>query len=417
MISLVDCNNFYASCERVFQPVLENMPIVVLSNNDGCVIARSNEAKALNIKMGVPYFEIKDLCNKHNIHVCSSNYTLYGSMSKRVMSILGDFAIRQEIYSIDESFLDLTGINNLTAYAQQIRSKVHKWAGIPVSVGLGQTKVLAKFANHLAKKHKFLNNVCNLDELGVNRTNKAMQITDISEVWGVGRRTAEKLKNMGISTVYDLKIANPKQMSKIFNVNLERIIYELNGVKCIDLENSPEPNKQIVCSRSFGQAVNSRDALKSALIYHVEHAGNKMRRQGLFARQMVVFAHTNRFKDNYISSSVNLSFSAALDSFRYISQHLDNALNVIYKPGINYKKAGVIITELKNQDYDGVDLFDNVSIKYDDILPTLENIKRHFGKSSIKLAAANLSNSWQMQQNNISKRYTTNLDEIPIVAA
>lgn len=416
MISLVDCNNFYASCERVFQPMLENKPIIVLSNNDGCVIARSNEAKALNIKMGVPYFEIKDLCNRHNIHVCSSNYTLYGSMSRRVMSILSDFAIRQEVYSIDESFLDLSGINNLTAYAQQIRTRVHKWTGIPISIGLGHTKVLAKFANHLAKKHKFLNNICNLDDLEMIRINKAMQITDVSEVWGVGRKIAEKLKKMGITTVYDLKLANPKQMSRIFSVSLERIIHELNGIQCIALESVPEPNKQIVCSRSFGQAVNSRDALKSALIYHIEHACNKMRKQGLFARQMVIFAHTNRFKDNYISSSVNLTFSAALDSFRYVSQHLDEALSVIYKPGINYKKAGVIITELVNQDYNNVDLFDNVSIRHDELLPTLENIKRHFGKTSIKLASANLSNSWQMQQNNMSKKYTTCLDEILAVA-
>ena len=374
MISLVDCNNFYVSCERLFQPQLEGKPVIILSNNDGCAVARSNEAKALGIKMGVPYFEIKDLCRKHGVQVFSSNYTLYGDLSNRVHSVLKDMAVRQEVYSVDESFLDLSGIPNLTNYAQKIRSRVKQWTGIPVCVGLGHTKVLAKFANHLAKKHKFLNGVCNLDELGQSRVDKAMQITQVGEIWGVGRKINDRLQAMGINTVYDLRIANPKHISKIFSVNLERIVYELNGIPCIELEEYQEPNKQIVSSRSFGQAVTSRDGLLSSLTYHVEQASRKMRRQGLFARQMIVFAHTNRFKDDYFSSSVNVVFPADLDSFRYMTRCLNNVLDVIYKPNIGFKKSGVIITDLIAGEQDTRDLFDNVSIKHDNLLPTLESV-------------------------------------------
>ena len=394
MISLVDCNNFYVSCERLFQPQLEGKPVIILSNNDGCAVARSNEAKALGIKMGVPYFEIKDLCRKHGVQVFSSNYTLYGDLSNRVHSVLKDMAVRQEVYSVDESFLDLSGIPDLTNYAQKIRSRVKQWTGIPVCVGLGHTKVLAKFANHLAKKHKFLNGVCNLDELGQSRVDKAMQITQVGEIWGVGRKINDRLQAMGINTVYDLRIANPKHISKIFSVNLERIVYELNGIPCIELEEYQEPNKQIVSSRSFGQAVTSRDGLLSSLTYHVEQASRKMRRQGLFARQMIVFAHTNRFKDDYFSSSVNVVFPAALDSFRYMTKCLNNALDVIYKPNIGFKKSGVIITDLIAGEQDTRDLFDNVSIKHDNLLPTLESIKKQFGKQSIQIVKYLADAAW-----------------------
>ena len=417
MIALVDCNNFYVSCERVFQPQLEGKPVIVLSNNDGCVVARSAEAKAkpLSIKMGVPYFEIKDFCRKHGVFVYSSNYTLYGNLSHRVHSILKDMAVRQEVYSVDESFLDLSGIPDLTNYAQKIRSRVKQWTGIPVCVGLGQTKCLCKFGNYLAKRYKFLNGVCNLEELGQIRVDKAMQIIPVGEIWGVGHKINERLQAMGINTVYDLKIANPKHISRVFSVNIERIVHELNGIPCIELEEYQEPNKQIVSSRSFGQTVTSRDALMSSLTHHVEQASRKMRRQGLFARQMIVFAHTNRFKDDYFSSSVNVVFPAALDSFRYMTKGLNNALNVIYRPNVGYKKSGIIITDLVTGEHEMRDLFDNINIKHDNLLPTLESIKKQFGKQSIRIASGMLSNTWQMQPNLISKNYTTNLDDLLIV--
>ena len=415
-IALVDCNNFYASCERVFNPKLEGKPVIILSNNDGCVIARSNETKAMGIKMGTPFFEIKNFCTQHNINVYSSNYTLYADMSARVMQTLSKFSARQEIYSIDESFLDLTGYPDLSTHAQLIRKTVKKYTGIPVGIGIANTKVLAKLANYLAKKYPQLNGVCNLIELGTERTNKAMQITPVDEIWDVGRKVDLQLKQMGIKTVYDLKQANPKLMSKRLSVNIERIIYELNDIQCLDIETNLEPNKQIISSRSFGTTVTTRDGLLSSLTYHTEQIGKKLRRQNLYARQMTVFAHTNRFKDNYFASSVNVVFNQATDSFRYMATALDKALDNIYKPYIHYKKAGIIISDLISNVHQTVDLFDNVNIIHDELLPTLESIKKKYGKHSIKLTSEKLSEEWRMQRNYTSAHFTTDIDDILVVS-
>ncbi|MCC2626293.1 MAG: domain protein DNA-repair protein [Burkholderiales bacterium] len=412
MIALVDCNNFYASCETIFRPELKEKPIIVLSNQDGAVISRSNASKVLGVKMGVPYYQIKEICDKYGVQIFSSNYALYNSMSKRVMSILGNFAVSQEIYSIDESFLDLNGIDNLTAYSEKMRTTVMQWTSIPISVGLGSTKVLAKFANYLAKKHKFLDNVCNLEELGETRVNKAMQITDVAEVWGVGWRVSRKLKQMNINTVYDLKIANPSHIRKIFNINMERVVQELNGIKCIDLEELKKANRHIISSRNFDHEVTSRDDLKSAFIYHIENVCGKMRKQNLFARQIIFCARTNRFKDNYFSTSIEIAIPSALDSFRYISSYIDRALDAIYKPDIKYKKCGVIVNGLITGEYVTKDLFDNTNIKHDKVLPAVEKVRMRFGKSAIKLASANLSDAWKMEQRFLSKRYTTDLNEL-----
>ena len=412
MIALIDVNNMYVSCERVFCPSLEGKPVLVLSNNDGTAISRSSEIKPY-VKMGQPFFEIKNWCTKNKVHVFSSNYTLYASMSKKFHDTVKQFGARQEIYSIDESFLDISGIANLTEYGLKIKKTVKQWTGLPVCVGIGgKTKVLAKFANHLAKKHSFLNGICNLVELGEARTNKAMQLTDVSEVWGIGRKISEKLKLMGINTVYDLKTASPKHMSKLFSVNIERIIYELNGIACIELEEYQEPNKQIISSRSFGKAVKDKDTLISALTYHTENISKKLRKQKLFARQMIIFAHTNRFKDNYFSRTVNVVFPVALDSFRYIAKYLNSAVNEIYRPGIEFKKAGVVINEIVGNESETRDLFDNVNIRKDILLPTLENINRQFGKGSISLASAKLSDHWNMKQELISKHFTTNINDL-----
>jgi DNA polymerase V len=257
MLALVDVNNFYVSCERVFKPSLNNKPIVVLSNNDGCIISRSNEAKAIpGIKMGIPYFEIRDIVKKHNIQIFSSNYTLYADLSNRTMSILKSLAIRQEVYSIDESFLDLTGIPELTLHGHKIRTTIKDWVGLPVGIGIAETKVLAKFANYLAKKYKGFNGVCNLADLGQSRVDKAMQLTSVDEIWGIGRKIGYKLKLMGVKTIFDLKKANPKHLRSMFNINIEKIISELNGIPCIALEDYEEPQQRIVSSRSFGAGVN-----------------------------------------------------------------------------------------------------------------------------------------------------------------
>lgn len=415
MICLVDANCFYVSCERVFQPHLEGKPVIVLSNNDGCAVARSNEAKALGIKMGVPYFEIRHQCEKHGVHAFSSNYTLYGDMSRRFHHILAQFGVRQEVYSIDESFLDLSGITDLTNHGQNIRKTIKQWIGIPSCVGIGQTKVLAKLANHLAKKHQFLNGVCNLGDLSQERINNAMKITRVGDLWGIGRKLAPKLELMGIKTVYDLKIANAKQLSKIFSVNLERIILELNGIQCLELEDYQEPSKQMVSTRSFGKAVTSRDGLMSALTYHCEQISHKLRKQNLFARQMVVFAHTNRFKDDYMARSSNITFPEAVDSFRFMTKYLEQALDNIYQPELQYKKAGLIITDLVSSEQETQDLFDHINIRHDQLLPSIEAIKHRFGKSSLQLASGLLSKDWQMNRHLISRHFTTDLDDILII--
>lgn len=412
MIALVDCNNFYASCERVFQPSLEGKPIIILSNNDGCAVARSNEAKALGIRMAQPYFEIKDLCEKHNVHVFSSNYTLYADMSQRVMQILKKYAVKQEIYSIDECFLDLSGLSNLTGHGQEIRTTIKQWLGIPVCVGIGKTKVLAKLANYLAKKYSFLNGVCNMADLGEERVNKALQITPINEVWGIGRRLAEKLKLMGIKTVYELKNANPKQICRLYNVNVERIIYELNGIQCLELEEYQDPNRQIISSRSFGMPIYDRDSILSSLSYHAEQISAKLRNQNLYARQMLIFANSNRFHDDYFSSSTTIVFNQAINSYRYINEHLDSALDRIYQIDIGYRKAGIIVNDLIGSNEEVKDLFDNINLKEDPLIPTLEIIKRRFGKSAIKMATATLSNQWQMQRNLITRNYTTDINQL-----
>lgn len=411
MIALLDINNSYVSFERLFQPKLEGKPVVVLSNNDGCLIARSQEAKDLGLKMAQPYFEVKDIIEKHNVEVFSSNYTLYADLSKRFHELVGTFGCRQECYSIDESFIDLTGIN-LAGYGVKIKNTVKQYLGLPICVGIGQTKVQAKFANYLAKKYKFLDCVCNLEELGVERVEKAMQITPVGELWGVGRKYSVRLEQMGIKTVYDLKQANPKQISKIFNVNLERIIHELNGLQCIELEDYPEVNKQLVSSRSFGGMVSTYDALLSSFTYHVEQAGRKLRKQGLYAREMLLFANTNRFKDDYMSCTTRIVFPQALDSYLLMAKYLGKAVKQVYKPGIGYKKSGIVFPDLVTEEFQTKDLFDNYSIKHDKLLPTVEAIKKQYGKKAIGIASAKLSDEWLMTRDKMSKNYTTDLDDI-----
>ena len=411
MIALCDVNNSYVSFERVFQPQYADKPVIVLSNNDGCVIARSSEAKNLGIKMAQPFYQIKDMVNQHNIKVFSSNYNLYADMSNRFHALVGSMGTRQECYSIDESFIDLTGIP-LAGYGIKIRDTIKRSIGIPICVGIARTKVLAKFANHLAKKHKFLECVCNLEEFSMERINKAMQITPAQDLWGVGKQYSKGLEDIGIRTVYDLRLANPKYISKLFSVNLERVVHELNNIPCLEIEDYPEVNKQIVSSRSFGELIYTREALLSSYIFHVEQSGMKMRKQGLYAKEMIIFANTNRFKDDYISCNSRIIFPQATDSFRIMAKYLNKAVNDIYKPGIGYKKSGILLPKLITLDYQDTDLFAKSTIGHDKLLPAIENIKKQFGKNSIGMAAGKLSDAWQMNSDLRSKNYTTDIDDL-----
>lgn len=411
MIALCDVNNSYVSFERVFQPQYENKPVIVLSNNDGCVIARSQEAKNLGIKMSQPFYQIKEMINLYNIKVFSSNYNLYADMSNRFHKVVGAMGTRQECYSIDESFIDLTGIN-LTGYGVKIRNTVKRNIGIPVCVGIAKTKVLAKFANHLAKKYKFLECVCNLEELGVDRTEKAMKLTAVKDLWGVGSQYSKRLQEIGIATAYDLKLANPKYIGKLFSVNLERIIYELNNIPCLEIEDYQQDNKQLVSSRSFAELVDNSEALLSSYIFHAEQLSKKLRKQNLYAKEMIVFANSNKFKDDYVSCNIRIIFPQATDSFRIIAKYLTKAVNDIYKPKIGYKKSGIILYNLISFESEYTDLFASSNIYHDNLLPVIEEIKNHFGKDSIGIAAGKLSNDWQMRSDTRSKNYTTNINDL-----
>jgi DNA polymerase V len=295
VFALADANNFYVSCERVFQPALEGRPVVVLSNNDGCIIARSDEAKALGFAMGDPYHLNREKLTTHGVAVFSSNYALYGDMSRRVMDTLGTFTPEIELYSIDEAFLNLAGFERrgLTDYARLIRATVRRDTGIPVSIGIGLTKTLAKIANHLAKAQPESGGVFDLTEIDVDH---ALASIEVREVWGVGPRWAKWLEEQGIATAFDLKRVDPKAIRRKMTVVGERLVYELNGRPCLPLELMAPPRQGLTVSRSFGQTLTALQPVKDALVSFVGRAGEKLRRQGLMAGQVMVFVTTNRFR-------------------------------------------------------------------------------------------------------------------------
>ena len=297
MLALVDCNNFYVSCERVFDPSLEGRPVIVLSNNDGCAVARSNEAKALGIRMGAPFFQVRDLCNRHSVVVLSSNYELYGDMSRRVTSVLREFAPQLEIYSIDESFLHLGGIEDPTAMAKELNRRVRQWTGIPVSVGIANSKTLAKAANKIAKSKG--SGVCQLEPATCTESLSKIPVGDI---WGIGRRLRDKLAHLGISTAKDLAQAHPPLIRRIGGVTLERTLRELNGISCIEME-QPQPRKNICSSRSFGHPLTEISDLEEALSNYAITAVQRMRDQGTLAQGIQVFLGTNTFKENAHSTT------------------------------------------------------------------------------------------------------------------
>ena len=298
-IALIDVNNFYVSCERVFNPKLEDKPVVVLSNNDGCAISRSNEAKALGIKMGIPFFKIRDIVDKGEVTALSSNYTLYLDMSHRVMSLLSKFSPDQEVYSVDESFLDLTAFKSkdLIKCGQQIKSKIKQWTGLPISVGIGSTKTLSKLANHIAKKNPSFKGVCNLNVMDQDTLDTWMSHIAVNEVWGVGRSLAPKLNQLGIMSVLDLKEADPEYIRQQFSIVLEKTVRELNGVMCMELKDIEEPNKEIMVSRSFGKRVDDKQSLIEAVTSYTTRAAERMRKQESVASSIYVYIRTSPHND------------------------------------------------------------------------------------------------------------------------
>lgn len=314
VFALVDINNCYVSCERVFNPSLNNKPVIVLSNNDGCAVARSQEAKDLGIKMGVPLFQIKDLIEKHQVQVLSSNYTLYAEMSRRFMKVLSDFVSpqEQEVYSIDECFLDLTAYAehyDLTEYAHTILQRIFRWLGLPACIGLGRTKTEAKIANHIAKKNTYFNGVCNLVSMDPCSTEELYQSIDVGEVWGVGRKHARTLTDMGIHSVLDLVMASHEMIRKRFSIVMQRTVLELQGISCIYMEHVPQARQQIIASRSFGQRVTQLDDLKEAMSLYVQDAVNRLRSEQLLCGCLVAIAQSNPFDDSKPFYNKSLSYA------------------------------------------------------------------------------------------------------------
>ena len=357
MYALVDGNNFYVSCERVFRPSLNGRPVIVLSNNDGCAIARSNEAKDLGIRMGAPWFQIRHLEQQAGLVALSANFTLYGDMSDRMMSLAAGLGPTQEIYSIDESFIGLQGVRgDLVARGHKVRDRILQWIGIPTCIGIAQTKTLAKLANHIAKTAERkpgsypteLAQVCNLAALPAQDLDDVLQATDVGDVWGVGRRISKQLKEHGIQTVLDLVRTDPTTVRRGWNVTLEKTVRELQGQPCVDLDDAPEPSQQIACTRSFGQPVTALERLIEAVSEFASRAGEKLRKQNSLARELLVFMHTSPHRQGpQLSRSVVVPLRRPTDDSRLLAGAAADAMRSMYLPGYRFIKAGVILVDVQ----------------------------------------------------------------------
>jgi DNA polymerase V len=420
-IALIDVNNFYVSCERVFNPKLTNKPVVVLSNNDGCAVARSNEAKALGVQMGAPWFKLKDLARQHGIIGLSSNYALYADMSNRVMSILREYSPDQEVYSIDESFLDLTGFQSrdLIRYGQHMRKRILKWTGLPVCVGIGSTKTLSKLANHCAKKRPVFNGVCNFNTMDPHELDALLAEIEVGEIWGVGRKLAPKLEALGFRSVLNLKRADPARLRQQFSVVMEKTIRELNGTVCIELEEMVPAKKQIISSRSFGQPVRDYASLAESITLYMSRAAEKLRWQQSFAGSVYVYIRTSPFRpdDPFYSNGMTIPLPSHTDDTRQLVNVALWALKQIYKPNYNYAKAGVMLSELVPARGVQTDLFSEVQAnpKSSVLMSAMDSINQKLGRETIKLASEGFRRPWKMKQENKSPGYTTKWTEVPVV--
>lgn len=415
--ALVDGNNFYVSCERVFNPQLEGRPVVVLSNNDGCVVARSAEVKAMGVKMGEPWFKLKDLARKHGILALSSNYALYADMSNRMMSVLSTYSPQQEIYSIDECFLGLDGFRktDLVGYGQRMRKQVRQWVGIPVCVGVASTKTLAKLANHCAKKnHAGGDGVCDFSEMGEAELINLFGRIPASEIWGVGRRLTERLAELGIVTVLDLRNADAGMVRRKFSVVLERTVMELRGISCIALEAATPNKQQIMCSRTFGAYVRTLPELSEAVSGYIARAAEKLRQQQSLAGALQVYIRTNPFNPDLPQYQRGITISipeATSDTVRLTKAALWG-LRRIYKPGYDYKKAGVMLLELCDARTPQGTLFAGYQ-ENPELMKVMDRINRQWGRGTLKLASEGILQPWRMRRESMSPSYTTNWNELP----
>ncbi|MBN8702737.1 MAG: Y-family DNA polymerase [Bacteroidetes bacterium] len=416
VFALVDCNNFYASCERAFNPKLEGKPIVVLSNNDGCVVARSNEAKALGVEMGVPAFEIKDLIEKKNIRVFSSNYALYGDISNRVMNTLRNFTPNMEVYSIDESFLLLNGFEkfDLIKYAQKIRKTVIKHTRIPVSIGIAPTKVLAKLANKKAKKSITANGVLQLET--PEQIEAVLKETPVEDVWGIGRQLSKKLNYFGVKTAYQFSKLESSWVRRQMGVVGERLLRELNGISCIPLEEKPDPKKGIGIARGFGKCISEYGELESMMAAYATEISEKLRKQKSVCNIISVFIQTDPFQKDkphyYNGKTMNLKIAS--NDMREIVHYAMIGFNKIYRPGYAYKRVGVFVTALEPETSLQYNLFDTINRERSSkLMKAVDKINKIMGRETIKCAIQGVQKRFRLKQEKLSQRFTTRIAEFP----
>ena len=422
LFGLADCNNFYCSCERVFHPDLRNKPVVVLSNNDGCVIARSEESKALGIKMGDVFYQVKDMLDKNNVAVFSSNYNLYGDMSRRVMSLLSTYTPQLDIYSIDEAFLDLSGMGDseqLNIYCKKMVRDITKGTGIPISLGIAPTKTLAKMASKFAKKHKGYEGVCMIDS--EEKREKALRLFPVEDVWGIGHRHAKKLAYHSINTAWDLTKRSESWIRKELTVTGVRTWKELRGESCVSIEELPH-KKSICTSRSFsGIGLNKLEDVEEAIANFAATCSRKLRQDHIVCGAMTVFAHTSRFctnaPQNYIYSNIHLAVPTN-DMQEIVATAVKTLREAWREGGYHYKKAGVIVWNTCEDNAIQGNLFDNVDReKQAALAKAIDEINRKNGHNTIRMAVQGYSKNWHLKNEYLSKQYTTNLKDIIVTKA
>ena len=413
--ALVDCNNFYVSCERVFNPRLEGRPVIILSSNDGCAIARSNEAKACGVKMAQPLYQFTDIVKNHDIQVLSGNFHLYTDMSNRVMQVLGDMAPAAQQYSIDECFLDITGTtDDLDEYGQTVRAKVKQWTGIPVGVGIAETKTLAKVDNRIAKVSKKADGVLNL--VGSQWREKALEMTEVGDVWGIGKQFARKLHRNGIRTALDLTKQPDGWIRKEMGVGGLKTVRELRGEDCIGFESVPQPKQMTLVSRSFGQTVTELDDLINAVTVFATTAAADVRKANLVSSAVSVFIETNRFsKEPQYAPSQSVALLPASNNTKHIVRAAIQGVKEAYRDGFKFKRAGVMLLDLVDADSAARSLFDHHDPKDDKLIEAFDQINRQQGPGAINFGAAGQPSVWHSTSAFRSPRYTTEWSDIPAV--
>lgn len=414
MFALIDCNNFYASCERVFRPDLNGKPIVVLSNNDGCVIARSNEAKAVGIPMGAPAFEYENLFRKHNVQVFSANFALYGDLSNRVMNILSDYSPDIEIYSIDEAFLKLKGFDyfNLQQYGEQMRYKVTKWTGIPISVGIAPTKALSKLANRIAKKYpEKTRGVYIID--GEEKRIKALKWLKVEDIWGVGRQHSKRLNAIGVKTAFDFTQLDDELVRRQMSIVGLRLKQDLQGIPTLDLE-EVQPKKNIATTRSFETNYTEYEQLNERISTFASSCAEKLRKQKSCCNSLMVFIHTNGHRKDLPQYSRNIVVKLPFptNSSIELTKFATQALKHIFKQGFHYKKAGVIVQDFTPEAITQATLFETRDERHISLMQAIDKLNNSFGQQKIRLASQDTKRIWKMKQEKLSPRYTTNLNDI-----